>query len=111
MSEPIQFVGALDGDQLQRLEDRIVERVLQQVRPIELERLLTVAEVAEIFGVDEVWVRRRQADLGAYKLSEGGGRSPLRFKASTVQKYLDRHQLKAPPAARSWREDQRWALP
>jgi hypothetical protein len=111
MSDPVKLVVTIDPGQLGKLEDRIVERVLERMRAAEIEKLLTVSEVAQMFGVDEVWVRRHQRELGGYKLSEGAGRSPLRFRASVVEKFLSRHQLKTPTTARSWREDERWALP
>jgi Helix-turn-helix domain len=76
------------------------------------ERLLTVGELAEMFAVTPEWVRRHQADLGAFRLSEGGGRNPIRFRASDVERFLAERRLK--PRRRvgggNWREDKEWCL-
>jgi Helix-turn-helix domain len=108
--DPITLAVTVDADQLRELEDRVLERVLKQVRAAEAERLLTVSEVAEMFRVDETWVRRHQKELGGYRLSDGGGRNPIRFRAATVERYLRKRQFKSRPA-RSWRDDDDWALP
>ena len=102
MNDPVRLSITIDAAQLQQLEDRIAARVLERVKAAELERLHTVSEIAAMFNVDETWVRRHQRQLGGYQLGNGHGRSPLRFKASVVQRFLDRHQLKPPASAGDW---------
>ena len=93
---------------------RITERVLEHVQAAVPERLLTVDELANMFGTTPEWVRRHKAELGAYRLSAGGGRSPIRFRASDVERFLSKRRLRPPagPAggAGNWREDQDWAM-
>jgi|GEM_PF-6405580 len=76
------------------------------------ERLLTVDELAEMLAVAPEWVRRHQADLGAFRLSEGGGRNPIRFRVSDVERFLAVRRLKPRQYARrgDWRKDEDWCL-
>jgi hypothetical protein len=94
--------------------DAIAERVaaLLPERVTELERLLGVDELAAMLGTSPDWVRRHQAGLGAYRLSDGGGRNPIRFRASDVERYLAERRLAPPVRARGrgWRDDPDWAL-
>jgi excisionase family DNA binding protein len=76
------------------------------------ERLLTVGELADRLNVSSEWVRRHQAELGGYRLSDGGGQNPVRFRESEVETFLAERRLR--PTVRSgrngWREDPDWAL-
>src|ERR1700729_1696871 len=60
------------------------------------ERLLTVDELAEMLAVAPEWVRRHQAELGAFRLSSGGGRNPIRFRRAEVERFLSERRLKLP---------------
>jgi hypothetical protein len=76
------------------------------------ERLLTVDELAETLAVAPEWVRRHQAELGAFRLSAGGGRNPIRFRAAEVERFLSERRLKLPcgESIRGWRNDPNWVL-
>lgn len=76
------------------------------------EPLLTVDELAERLKVSPDWVRRHQAELGGYRLSDGGGRNPVRFRESEVESYLSKRRMRPPVKAgrNRWREDPDWAL-
>jgi hypothetical protein len=49
------------------------------------EPLVTVDQLATALAMTPEWVRRHQAELGAFRLSEGGGRNPIRFRVSDVE--------------------------
>jgi hypothetical protein len=93
----------------------IARRVLELLPARELERLLTVEELAELLGTSAEWVRRHQAALGGYRLSDGDGRNPIRFRAGDVERFLERRRLTPPPSrsagSRNWRGDPLWLLP
>jgi hypothetical protein len=95
--------------------DELVELIARRVadllpaRDTTLERLLTVDALADLLGTSPDWVRRHQAELGGYRLSDGGGRNPVRFRMSVVEKFLADRQLVAPARA-SGRADPDWAL-
>ena len=110
MTADLQLVVTVTADQLRELEERITERVLEGVQAAVPERLLTVDELAQMFGTTPEWVRRHQAELGAYRLSAGGGRNPIRFRLADVERFLAKRRLR-PPAGRdgSWRDDPDWA--
>jgi hypothetical protein len=76
------------------------------------EPLLSVEQVADTLATTSEWVRRHQADMGAFRLSDGGGRNPIRFRASEIEHFLAARRLRprARPSARSWRDDPNWAL-
>ena len=76
------------------------------------EQLLTVDDLAEMLGTSADWFRRHQAELGGYRLSDGGGRNPVRFRASVVERFLADRQLRPPAkaSANGWRDDPDWAL-
>ena len=77
------------------------------------EPLVTVDQLATALAMTPEWVRRHQAELGAFRLSEGGGRNPIRFRVSDVERFLAAHRLKpavAKATARGWRADPDWAL-
>jgi hypothetical protein len=103
----------ISSELMERIAERaahlVAERRQEQVAP---EALLTVEQLADILATTPEWVRRHQAELGAFRLSEGGGRNPIRFRASDVEQFLAARRLKRPPsAARSrWRDDPDWAL-
>lgn len=97
----------LTDDQLADITAAVAERVLQQVGHQKLERLLTVDETAEMLQTSTDWVRRHQADLGAIKLSEGGGRNPIRFRMADVERFIQTRQLK--PSSNGWRQDSEWS--
>jgi excisionase family DNA binding protein len=75
------------------------------------EPLLTVEELAERLRVSPEWVRRHQAELGGYRLSDGGGQNPVRFRESEVESYLAKRRMRPPARAGklAWREDPDWA--
>jgi hypothetical protein len=104
----IELAVMLTDEQLAQLAARVAE-LLPATVDAPPEALLTVDALAGLLGTSLDWVRRHQAQLGAFRLSEGGGRNPIRFRASNVERFLARRQLTPPPRA-SWREDRDWAL-
>lgn len=77
------------------------------------EPLVTVDQLATVLATTPEWVRRHQAELGAFRLSDGGGRNPIRFRVSDVERFLAERRLRPPTAksiACSWRADPDWAL-
>jgi hypothetical protein len=77
------------------------------------EPLVTVDQLATALATTPEWVRRHQAELGAFRLSDGGGRNPIRFRVSDVERFLAVRRLKpaaAKSTARGWRADPDWAL-
>jgi hypothetical protein len=103
-----------------QLPDALIEQIalraaelIAQREPTVLEPLLTVAELAEHLHVAPDWIRRHQAALGAFRLTDGGGRNPIRFSPSDVDKFLIAHRLTPPASAkasRDWRSDSDWSL-
>jgi hypothetical protein len=96
------------------LVEQIAQRAAELIadrQPMALESLLTVAELAEHLHVAPDWVRRHQATLGALRLTDGGGRNPIRFKPSDVDKFLIERRLTPPTRAGNggWRDDPDWA--
>jgi hypothetical protein len=104
----IELAVTLTDEQLEQLAARVAELLPATVQAPP-ESLLTVDALAELLGTSPDWVRRHQAQLGAFRLSEGGGRNPIRFRASNVERFLAERRL-TPPARASWREDPDWAL-
>ncbi len=101
----------LDDEQLAALEARITAAVLERVLTASAERLLTARELAEQLGTTPEWVRRHQAELGAYRLSDGGGQNPIRFRAADVEAFLAARRLRPPArAALDWRNDPDWSV-
>jgi hypothetical protein len=99
------------------LVERIAERAAQVVAERQRqssppEQLLTVDQLADTLATTSEWVRRHQVELGAFRLSDGGGRNPIRFRASEVERFLAERRLIPPekPRARGWRDDPDWAL-
>jgi hypothetical protein len=96
------------------LVEQVIERATQLVaeRSRPPEPLLTVEQLADTLATTPEWVRRHQAEMGAFRLSDGGGRNPIRFRASEVERFLETRRLKPPAkaAARRWRDDPDWAL-
>jgi hypothetical protein len=77
------------------------------------DRLMLVIEVAEYLRTSEAWVPRHQAELGGFKLSDGGGRNPIRFRREDVDRFLEQRRLTPPPAPLApghWRSDPEWAV-
>ncbi len=109
----IELTVRLTEEQLTQIAERTAEllpgRLPAAVTP---EPLLTVDELAEMLAVTPDWVRRHQADLGAFRLSEGGGRNPIRFRPSDVERFLAERRLKPRQYARpgDWRKDVVWCL-
>jgi hypothetical protein len=70
----IELTVRLTEEQLTQIAERTAE-LLPERSPAAVARepLLTVGELAEMLAVAPDWVRRHQADLGAFRLSEGGG--------------------------------------
>jgi hypothetical protein len=84
----------------------------QQQNGAAAEPLLTVDQLAQTLATTPEWVRRHQAELGAFRLSDGGGRNPIRFRESEVERFLAARRLRPPAraSARGWRDDPDWAL-
>jgi hypothetical protein len=108
----LELTVTLEPDQLAALEARIEARVLDRVLSAAPERLLSVDELATMLGTTSEWVRRHQAELGGYRLSDGGGRNPIRFRLADVERFLAARRLRPPAPATStdWRSDKDWAL-
>lgn len=107
-------MAAVTLDVSSELIEQVVERATQLVaeRSRPPEPLLTVEQLADTLATTPEWVRRHQAELGAFRLSDGGGRNPIRFRASEVERFLVARRLR-PPAkvgAGQWRHDVEWAL-
>jgi hypothetical protein len=96
----------LSDEQLDEIAARVAALLPAREAP---DRLLTVVEMAEMLGTSVDWVRRHQAALGGYRLSDGGGRNPVRFRVSVVERFLADRQL-TPPARNGWREDPDWSM-
>ena len=111
MSGGLELNVTLTAEQLRDLEARIAARVLEQLQQAASERLLTVDELAEQFATTPSWVRRHQSELGGFRLSKGGGRNPIRFRPSDVEKFLTDHRLRPAARAGHWRDDPDWAVP
>lgn len=109
----IELTLILTDEQLAQIAERTAG-LLPERSPAAVARepLLTVGELAEMLAVTPDWVRRHQADLGAFRLSKGGGRNPIRFRASEVERFLAARRLRssAKASARGWRDDPDWAL-
>lgn len=109
----MELIARLDAEQVAALEQRIVERVLESVAAKPVERLLTVSELADMLGTSEEWCRRNQAHLGAFKLTDGAGRAPIRFRLRDVEAYLTTRRLRPPVtlgANGGWRSDPDWSV-
>jgi hypothetical protein len=109
----IELTIRLTDEQLVQIAGRTAE-LLPERSPAAVARepLLTVGELAEMLAVTPDWVRRHQAALGAFRLSEGGGRNPIRFRASDVERFLAERRLKPRQYAQpgDWRKDENWCL-
>jgi hypothetical protein len=106
----------LPDELIEAIAEQAAERaaaiLAQRQGAAELERLPTVDQLAAHLGVDPEWVRRHQTELGAYRLSDGGGRNPIRFRRSRVEAFLEARRLRVPPGRRNggdWRSDPSWA--
>jgi hypothetical protein len=94
----IELTVRLTDEQLTQIAERTAEllpgRLPAAVTP---EPLLTVDELAEMLAVT---------------LSEGGGRNPIRFRPSDVERFLAERRLKPRQYARpgDWRKDEDWCL-
>jgi hypothetical protein len=93
-----------------KLQEQIAQRAAELVAAGQAERLCTAEEVAEHLQVDTEWVRRHQAELGAFKLSDGAGRAPIRFRMVDVERFLAGRRLKPPTARRKSLNDPDWAI-
>lgn len=109
-------MNGLTLDVSSELVERVAEQAAQLVaarqRNSEPEPLLTVNQLADTLATTPGWVRRHQAELGAFRLSDGGGRNPIRFRASEVERFLATRRLRpsAKASAPGWRDDPDWAL-
>jgi len=101
-----------------RLPDDLVESIAERAAQIVAERqapvsepLMTAVELAARLRVTTDWVRRHQAALGAFRLSDGGGRNPIRFRLTDVETFLAKRRLTPPTGTREggWRDDPDWA--
>jgi hypothetical protein len=101
----------LSDVQMQELAARVAE-LMPELQPAPLERLLTVDELAEHLGTSTEWIRRHQADIGGIRLSDGGGRNPIRFKVADVEQFLAARRLTPPTnnSAGAWRKDPDWSM-
>ena len=102
----------LSPEQVEVIAERVAVLLAERQTPCDVELLLTVGQLADILATTPEWVRRHQAELGGYRLSDGGGRNPIRFRASEVERFLAARRLR-PPARASvdgWRNDPDWAL-
>jgi AcrR family transcriptional regulator len=98
---------------VEQIAERSAQLIAERQRQISPpEPLLTVDQLADTLATTPEWVRRHQAELGAFRLSDGGGRNPIRFRASEVEQFLAAHRLIPPekPGGRSWRDDPDWSL-
>lgn len=108
-STPITLALELSPEQVDVIAGRVAELLAEQ-QATELERLLTVDELAVRLATTSEWVRRHQAGLGAFRLSDGGGRNPIRFRPSDVERFLSKRRLRPPGRAGDWRTDPDWAV-
>ena len=109
----IELAVRLTDEQLAQIAERAAQLVAKHRQPNGApEPLLTVDQLAAILATTPEWVRRHQAELGAFRLSDGGGRNPIRFRASDVERFLATRRLKprTKVSARRWRDDPDWAL-
>ncbi len=109
----IELTVRLTEEQLTQIAARTAELMPERSpAAVVRESLLTVGELAEMLAVTPDWVRRHQADLGAFRLSDGGGRNPIRFRASEVERFLAARRLRpsAKALAHGWRDDPDWSL-
>jgi hypothetical protein len=86
-----------------------VVKLLPEREPAVVEKLLTVEQLAEYLQTAPEWIRRHQAELGGYRLSDGGGRNPIRFRATEVEVWLAARRLTPPPNRDDWRSDADWS--
>ena len=98
----------LTDEQLQEIAERVAA-MLPAPQPSP-EPLVTVDELAAHLNVSPDWIRRHQAELGAFRLTDGGGRNPIRFRTSDVERFLAERRMTPPAIAGSWRDDPDWAL-
>jgi hypothetical protein len=113
VSAPLCLTVELTTEQLDAIAERVAGLLGDRDRgSAPVERLLTVDELAELLATTTDWVRRHQTKLGAFRLSEGGGRSPIRFRAADVERFLAERRVEPSVKAgrRSWRADPDWAL-
>jgi hypothetical protein len=96
---------------VKQIAERAAQFVAEHQSASALEPLLTVGQLAEMLATTPEWVRRHQAEIGAFRLSDGGGRNPIRFRGSEVERFLAGRRLRPPErvAARGWRDDPDWA--
>jgi hypothetical protein len=93
--------------------DELAARVARLLPERDLERLLTVDQLADFLQTSTDWVRYHQAELGGYRLSgKGSGRNPIRFRVSDVEKFLAERRLSPPARSGSGfsRGDPNWAM-
>jgi hypothetical protein len=102
---------AISAELIEQIVERAAEFVAERQQRNTPEPLLTVDQLAETLATTPEWVRRHQADLGAFRLSDGGGRNPIRFRASEVERFLAARRLRPRErvSMRSWRSDPDWA--
>jgi hypothetical protein len=102
----------LSSEQLDAIAERVAVLLGRDCAPASLEPMLTVDQLAVLLATTPEWVRRHQTELGAFRLSDGGGRNPIRFRPADVERFLAERRLSPPVSAarRGWREDADWAL-
>jgi hypothetical protein len=109
-----QAMSELTSELVELVAERAAELLTERQQQIRAaaEPLLTVDQLAQTLATTPEWVRRHQAELGAFRLSDGGGRNPIRFRESEVERFLAACRLRPPSrtSARGWRDDPDWAL-
>lgn len=68
---------------------------MESISKIEMTRLLSLEQVAQMLGVSKAWVRdhatRRNPRIPVVRL--GGKRALLRFRAEDIENFIDAHLL------------------
>ena len=77
-------VPAISDQDLERLADRIVERVLIRLGPSERGEFVDASAIARRFSLSRSWVYENAEQLGVVRVG-GGPRARLRFDPSIVR--------------------------
>ena len=101
-------VPAISEQDLERLADRIVERVLIGLAPSERGELVDASAIANRFSLSRSWVYENAEQLGVVRVG-AGPRARLRFDASVVRERLARLAADGPRIARRPRRRRRVA--
>lgn len=96
MSGTAEFVDG--GGVADELVEAVAIRVVELLEARSPSRLVTAAEVAQLFSVERSWVYAQADRLGAVRLGSGP-RARLRFDVRAVARALDRNPAKTPSDA------------